>query len=215
MLFGSLSLATLLGRVIALLIAFTVHECAHAWAANELGDPTAKYQGRLTLNPLVHLDPLGTLMVLISGFGWAKPVPVNAHRLRNGPKMGMTIVSAAGPLSNLATAMVFAIPFRLAPQLFLTSGRFLPTLGDLLLSIVWLNIVLAVFNLIPLAPLDGFAVAVGLLPPRWSYELARYEQYGPMILMLVIGLGFIGPFDLLGLIMGPPITLLARLILGW
>jgi Zn-dependent protease len=215
LIFGALNLAQILARAVALLIAFSIHECAHAWTAFQLGDPTAKYQGRMTLDPRAHLDPIGTIMVLLVGFGWAKPVPVNPYNLRYGPVTGMALVSASGPLSNLLLAMIFAIPFHLNLIPYIPSGPFIPSIPDLILVCVILNIVLMVFNLLPIAPLDGFSVAMAVLPRQWSYELARLEQYGPAILLLLIVLGSFGRLNLLGLIMGPPINLLSRLILGF
>jgi Zn-dependent protease len=158
------SLESILSKVallIGLLIGITVHECAHAWSANELGDSTARYQGRVTLNPLAHLDPLGSLLMLYSllagfGIGWGKPTPVNPFNLRYGPYFGLAITSVAGPISNILVAIVFAIPLRLG----------LPMPGELSLFILYVivaNISLAVFNLIPIPPLDGFSILRGIL----------------------------------------------------
>lgn len=204
--------------IIAVLIAIDVHECCHAWVAAELGDPTAKSLGRVSLNPIVHLDPLGTLMILITaatgfGIGWGKPVPVDPYRLRYGPRVGMGIVSLAGPSANLATAALLAIPFRMGATL-------LPNfLLELLFIVSMVNIGLAIFNLLPLPPLDGYGVLMGVLGSirapwayRWSYAMARYERYGPMILLLVIiGNRFIPLFSF---VVYYPYLLLRRLILG-
>ncbi len=202
MLFGGLTLAQLIANAIALLVAIDVHEFCHGWMANRLGDPTPRYHGRLTLNPLAHLDPLGTLMLLLARFGWGKPVPVNPYNLRN-PKRGLAMVSFAGPLANLLAAATFALPIRwglIAPTL---GGRVIPSLELVLTTIVLVNVGLALFNLIPIAPLDGFQVAVGLLPHRWSYALARLERYGPLLLLLlIVAPTFLG-IDLLWGIMGP------------
>ncbi|MFQ6058248.1 MAG: site-2 protease family protein [Anaerolineae bacterium] len=209
-------MAQLIALGIALLIALDVHEFFHAWMANALGDPTARYQGRLTLNPLAHLDPLGTLMIIFAGFGWGKPVPVNPYNLRNGTKAGMALVSFAGPLANLSTAALFAIPVRLgvvSPTVPFARGV-LPTLDQLVATIIWLNVVLAIFNLIPIAPLDGFKVAVGLLPYRWAYTFAQYEAYGPALLIFLVLAGSFTRFDILGGVMHPFVNLVLRLLIG-
>lgn len=191
---------------VALIIAFSVHECAHAWTAYQLGDPTAKNQGRLTLDPRRHLDVLGTIMVLTVGFGWAKPVPVNPRNLRNGPKLGMAMVAVAGPISNLILAAIAAAPLRagLIPALYQSS--LLPDPQELVYTFVYLNVILMVFNLIPIAPLDGFNVLVGLLPYPMSESLRKLAPVGPLILLLLV---FFGGGVFTGLIMAP-----TRLILG-
>ena len=205
--------------LVALIIGVTIHECAHAWMANQLGDPTARLMGRISLNPVVHFDPLGALMILLMAFqgigiGWGKPTPVNPYHLRHGPRVGMGIVALAGPLSNLLLATVIAIPLRL--------GLPLPgLLGLLVQTVVIANIGLAVFNLLPLPPLDGFSVLMGILSTiraRWAYEwsatLARLESQGMMVLTFVIMLNWVVGGRLLGFILGPPIDLLTRLIAG-
>ena len=209
--------------LIALIIGVTVHEYAHAWMANQLGDPTARLMGRISLNPVVHFDPLGALMLVIMAFqrvgiAWGKPTPVNPYHLRYGPRVGMGMVSLAGPLSNLLLAAVVAVPFRL--------GLPLPGLLDLLVGTVILaNIGLAVFNLLPIPPLDGFSVLMGILSTirgRWAYQwsssLARLESQGMMVLFFVlmfdVVVGRLLGFSLLGLILGPPTRLLIRLIVG-
>jgi len=215
-LLGLPTLATLIARMLSLVIAFSVHEFAHAWTAYRLGDPTAKYMGRLTLNPRAHLDPLGTIMVLIAGFGWAKPVPVNPRNLRYGPTAGMALVAAAGPLSNLALAVIFALIWRLtAPVLiwFGMGGKLIPTPADLLRELVILNLVLLVFNFIPLAPLDGFNVLRGVAPRRWAYQLDRLRPYGPMILLGLLMLGYVG-LPILSRILWPPTFALYRVLWG-
>lgn len=181
--------------------------------ADQLGDPTPRYQGRLTLNPLAHLDPLGTLMLIVARFGWGKPVPVNPYNLRNGPRSGMAMVSFAGPLANLVTAALLALPVRLGLVMPTMSGRFIPSLDMVITTTLLLNVILAVFNLLPIAPLDGFRLLVGLLPYRWSYTLARYESYGPVFLMLLVAMGFFG-INILGLVMDPIIRLLLLLLTG-
>ena len=216
MLLANPTIAQLIASIIALLVAFTVHEATHALIAYRLGDATAKRLGRLTLNPLAHLDPLGTLMILFAGFGWGKPVPVNPHNLRTGGRMGMGLVAGSGPLSNILTAYVFAAPLRagLVPAGLRAGSIFIPSLGDLLLTIVMLNVFLAVFNLLPIAPLDGFRVAIGFLPPRWAYKLAQTERYGPLILLFLILFARFGRLDLLGMTLYPIAQRIINIILG-
>ena len=209
----------------ALVLGIAFHEFSHAFTAYLLGDPTAKLQGRVTLNPVAHLDPTGTAFLLLGGFGWGKPTPVNPYRLRNGPKTGRAMVAGAGPVSNILMATVAAIPLRLG--LVDWSSPFLVPrsvanwglneyLSLFLTAIIIFNIFLAVFNLLPLAPLDGFAVAVGLLPGDASREVAKLEQYGPAILMALILLPFVtqGEISILHQIMSPVINGLTELIAG-
>ncbi len=216
MLFSSPSIASLLATTIALLIAFTTHEAMHALVAYNLGDTTGKRMGRLSLNPIAHLDPLGTLMILVSGFGWGKPVPVNPYNLRQGGRLGMGLVAAAGPLSNILMAFVFATPFRanLITVQMMRGSSIIPGLGLVLLTVVQLNVFLAIFNLLPIAPLDGFKVAVGLLPQTWAHALTQTEKYGPLILLFLILFGRAGRFDLLGMTLYPVGNAILRLVLG-
>ena len=195
-----------IAAAITLVIAFTVHEFAHAWTADQLGDDTPRFNGRLTLNPLAHLDPLGSLMLLIAGFGWAKPVPVNPHTLQRRTPAGMMLVSAAGPFSNLLMAIVAAIPFKaglLEPTFFSTSS-FLPSLSFLLSLFILFNLFLLFFNLIPLFPLDGEKVLAHFLPPGAQDTLHRLRPYGPMILMLLVFLGSFGGINIIGTLISTP-----------
>lgn len=192
---------------IALIPAFTIHEFAHAWMAWRLGDSTAKDLGRLTLNPLKHLDVLGTLMVFVVGFGWAKPVPVNPYNLRGGRK-GMALVAVVGPLSNLALATAVAL-------LWQATGSIGGELAlDMLWVFVYLNIALLFFNLIPFPPLDGFRVLLGLLPEPMAEQWARFGQVGPMVLFALILIGnFIPGLDILGrIVVGPTLALTQALL---
>lgn len=174
--------------LIGFLVGFTIHESSHALMAYVLGDPTAKNKGRLSLNPFVHLHPLGTLSILLLGLGWGQPVPVDATRLRPGPKVGMALVGLAGPLANLLTAALLAIPLRwhLIPFMPRKIGGFIVSYGLLLSLVVWLNIGMALFNLIPLMPLDGSRLLSVLLPSRWFNFLARYELYGLILIILLL-----------------------------
>jgi len=217
--FAGRSLLETVAFLLSLLIAIDVHEFAHAWMANELGDPTARYQGRLSLNPLVHLDPLGTMMMLFSvfsgfGIGWGKPVPVDPRYLRKGPRVGMGMVAAAGPMSNLILAAIAAVPIRL--------GLSLPwSLLNLLLILISVNISIALFNLLPIPPLDGASILRGILSTiraRWAYQVSdaldRMQVQGPMIFLLLIVADQVLPISILGLVLGTPYRLLYRLILG-
>lgn len=193
---------------IALIPAFTLHEFAHAWVANYLGDQTARNLGRLTLNPLKHLDVLGTIMVFVIGFGWAKPVPVNPANLRNG-RRSMALVAVAGPLTNLAIAGVLGFGFRFAGLL---DAQFV---NYVLVTTIWLNCALLFFNLIPIPPLDGYRVLLGLLPEGAAIQYSRIGQVGPLALFGLIMLGqFIPGVDILGTIVVQPTEALMRALIG-
>ncbi len=194
------SIAQMVAFALVLVVAFSVHEFAHAWVAYQLGDPTAKNQGRLTLDPRKHLDVLGSMMVLAVGFGWAKPVPVNPYNLRNGPKAGMAMVAVAGPLSNLLLAIIAAIPLRSGLIGAYYTSNYLPNPQQLFYTFIWLNVVLLVFNLLPIAPLDGFKVVAGLLPYPASESFRKLESAGPLILLLLV---FFGGSVFTSLIVGP------------
>ena len=166
-----------------LVMALSVHEFAHAFAAEKLGDPTPKLMGRLTLNPKAHLDPVGTMLLLVAGFGWGRPVPFDPFNLRN-PKRDAAVISFAGPLSNLVMALVSAILIRIFISLadFPLSGFLTEILGLFL----YFNIILAVFNLMPVSPLDGFKVVAGLLPEKYYRDWMELERYGVIFLLLLI-----------------------------
>jgi Zn-dependent protease len=209
-----LTLPSLITRIVTLVIAFTVHEFAHAWSADQLGDDTPRLNGRLTLNPLAHLDPLGSLMLVVSGFGWAKPVPINPYALRRRTPAGTMLVSIAGPFSNLLMAILAALPFRAGwLDLLATGGRILPSASDFLVQFIFINLILLFFNLIPLAPLDGEKVAEYLLPPRGQDILYRVRPYGPFILIGLLFLGTLGGLNVLGtLVAGPAWRVLSLLV---
>jgi len=223
---GALLFLTFAGSVVtALIVGIAFHEFSHAFTADRLGDRTARLMGRVSLNPIRHLDPAGTLFLVIGGFGWGKPVPVNPSRLRNGPQTGRAMVAAAGPLANLLLAAVAAVPIQLgmvdwrSPFLVprtVSDWGFGEYAGLYLSAVIVFNVVLAVFNLLPLAPLDGFSVAVGLLPRDLSRTVAQLEQYGPGILMILIVMPFVtqGKVSLLHSIMSPVINGLTRIIAG-
>ncbi|MBI4282342.1 MAG: site-2 protease family protein [Chloroflexi bacterium] len=207
---------------IALLIAITVHECSHAAVAYTLGDLTAKRLGRLSLNPMRHLDPAGTIMLLLVGFGWGKPVPVNPYNLRNGVRKGMSLVAAAGPISNVITAAILALPIRVgllpwhSPFFFrgLQAQGLESLLADLLGFVIFFNIILAVFNLIPLFPLDGSKVAIGVLPHGLANAFARWEATGPAILMAIIIVDWVTNLNLLWGVLNPLVDMVGFMVLG-
>ncbi len=162
-----------------LIIAFTVHEFAHAYTAYKLGDTTAKDQGRLTLNPIQHLDPIGTLLIFIFGFGWARPVPVKRRNFKN-PRLGGIIVSLMGPLSNFALAVIGT------GILVLFSANFPPMLVEFLLWFNYFNVLLFVFNLLPLPPLDGYRILEDLVSPSVRAKMTQYEQYGSLVFLILV-----------------------------
>lgn len=167
------------------LIAITIHEVAHGWVAFRLGDPTPKLQNRLTLNPISHLDPLGALLLLIAGFGWAKPVEVNPYYFKGDRRKGMMYVALAGPVANVLVAILGVIVYNLF-------GGF-GFLGRLFFNnLVMINIYLAAFNLLPVPPLDGSKILAGLLPKKSLKLIYTLESYGPLILILLIVTGFTG-----------------------
>ncbi len=173
-----------------LLFALTLHEFAHGFIADRLGDPTARLAGRLTLNPLSHLDPLGTIAFFFIKFGWAKPVPVNAGYFRN-PKQGMLWVALAGPVTNLGLAIISAILTKIAwliagllPYSRVMEAILLP-LSAMLVASVWINLVLAIFNILPIPPLDGGRILAGLLPDRLAEPYRQVERYGFIIILIL------------------------------
>ncbi len=172
--------------VIPLLFSVIIHEVAHGWVAYRMGDPTAKWLGRLSLNPLKHLDPIGTLMLFLVGFGWAKPVPVNFSNISDRRK-GLIFVSAAGIVSNI----LFAFIALLFTRLFSTSSSGMTTL--LVYYVVQINITLAALNLIPIPPLDGSKILMGIASRRTHYFLARLEPYGFFIIIGFLYLGILDP----------------------
>ncbi|HUU45127.1 MAG TPA: site-2 protease family protein [Acidobacteriota bacterium] len=201
-----------------LLFSLTFHEAAHAWMAARLGDPTARLMGRLTLNPLAHLDVFGTLMLFLSNFrfGWAKPVPVDPRNFAD-TRRGMFLTSAAGPASNF----VLAIACGFAVRMLIGSGFGHPAASTLVQSLgrvfglgVIMNLSLAFFNLIPLPPLDGSKILYGIAPLRWEAGLVQLERIGPMLLMVLIFAGFMLPFSPIWMLLGPPVSVFTYVLSG-
>lgn len=201
-------LSTIIARVLVLIIAFTVHELAHALTADYLGDPTPRRMGRITLNPLKHLDPFGTILLIVAGFGWAKPVMVNPMNMRGNPRTSMAIVAAAGPLSNLILAAIGAMFVRFGLISFTEASSGLSP-AFLLGEFIWINLILAFFNLIPIPPLDGSKILFAILPGELVYRLRPLEQFGFLILMGVV---FFAPQVLQAVIVEPALALLTLLV---
>ncbi len=179
---GDLGILGILTWIAALLIAISIHEAAHAWTADRLGDPTARLMGRLTLNPKAHLDLIGTIMLLFVGFGWGKPVPFDPYNLAD-PRKDSALISLSGPLSNIIAAFLLGIPLRLG---LLFNIPELLSLGTILQPIIFLNITLAVFNLLPIAPLDGFKIFGGILPKELAGFWYSLESMGLFILVFLL-----------------------------
>lgn len=206
----------LVAFVPVLLFSLTFHEFAHAWSAWRLGDPTAAAMGRLTLNPLRHLDIFGVLVLFMSGFrfGWAKPVPVNIYNFRD-PKYGLFVTSAAGPASNMLLALGCGLVLRmLGSDVATEAGGYAAAAYHVVLMGLVMNLSLAFFNLIPIPPLDGSGILLGLAPPQWEGALLRFRQVGPMVLFGLIAIGFLAGFSPLSLIIGPFVQFFARLFAG-
>ncbi|HEX6129907.1 MAG TPA: site-2 protease family protein [Candidatus Limnocylindria bacterium] len=172
--------AALVGIAIALLVGLTFHEFSHAFLADQLGDHRPRALGRVSLNPVRHIDPMGAIMLLMVGFGWAKPVPVNPYALRPG-RRGMSMVAAAGPVANAVVALVAAVLFRLLGGM---------GIGGFVLDVVWFTVlfnwVLAIFNLLPIPPLDGYNIVLPFLPPNVAMQVQRNAHYGMLVLLGLI-----------------------------
>lgn len=212
LLFGDFSLQFFISFMLAAIIAFAYHEFAHAIVADRLGDPTPRSAGRITLNPLPHLDAFGLVMLAIAGFGWAT-TPVNPSMLRGNRRQAMALVAVAGPLMNLALAVLFGFLYR-ALGFFAVDGTVIDLIAGFFQLSVNLNLLLFAFNLIPLPPLDGFTILMGVLPAEIAYRLEPIRQYGTIILLGAI---FLLPrlgFNLFGLVITPVLRNIGPILLG-
>lgn len=177
------SLHTIALTLPAIILGLTFHEYAHGWVAYRLGDTTAAAYGRLTINPVAHIDPIGFILLMLAGFGWAKPVPVNPYNFKGDIKQGMLLVSLAGPVTNLLLATISAV------ALGLFANMNIPYFNIIMQYMIIINVVLAIFNLIPIPPLDGSKILAGLLPGRQAW-LDQLESYGPILLIVLVLFGF-------------------------
>ena len=205
----------ILGRLVVILLGIPIHEWAHGWVAHLLGDETPELQGRLTLNPLTHLDPIGTLMILLTGFGWGRAARVNPYRMTRvkSPRVGMALSALAGPLSNIIQAMIFAIPIRLGLLSMLPAAQ-ANRLAQVLVAIIGVNIGLAAFNLLPIPPLDGSKVLAGVAPPPVADFIESLAPYASYIFIFVL---FILPrigLDIVSLMVYPLQEFFIRMIFG-
>lgn len=205
----------ILGRLVVILLGIPIHEWAHGWVAHLLGDETPELQGRLTLNPLTHLDPIGTLMILLTGFGWGRAARVNPYRMNKvkNPRVGMALSALAGPLSNIIQAMIFAIPIRLGLLSMLPAAQ-ANRFAQVLVAIIGVNIGLAAFNLLPIPPLDGSKVLAGVAPPPVADFIESLAPYASYIFILVL---FILPrigLDLVSIMVYPLQEFFIRMIFG-
>lgn len=212
----NLSPQTLIANLLTLLIALTIHEFSHAFVATRFGDETPRMDGRLTLNPLKHLDPVGSIMLVLVGFGWAKPVRVNPYALSQKDPSALMWVSLAGPFSNFMLAVFAAVPFRFSGfiQLYFSTNAFIHFIPFFLYIFLQINLLLMLFNLIPLSPLDGAKIAVDILPPRWGRALEKIQPYGMFILIAIL---FVLPLlhvDVFGFLITPVISNLAHALTG-
>ena len=194
-------LLSIISYILLVLVMLPVHELAHAWVATKLGDDTPRWHGRLTANPFAHLDLWGTLMLVLFGFGYAKPVPINSRNFRK-PRRDMALVALAGPLSNLLMATVMLLLFQLLKLLPFASGVVLMIGATLVNIVVPINIGLAVFNLLPIPPLDGSRIFSAFLPPRWAFWMMQHEHQIRILLIVLLATGALST----------PITLVSRYV---
>jgi Zn-dependent protease len=205
----------LIYRAVPILFALTIHEFCHGWVADKLGDHTARWAGRLTLNPLAHLDPWGTLMLIFTPIGWAKPVPVDARNLQN-PRQDMIWISLAGPGANMLTGLVCGLIIRYLNITNLNApvASFTGILVSTIFYLLIISIALAIFNLLPIPPLDGSKILMGILPLEWAYKFSQIERYGFYILIGLIGAGYLFHFPVISILIGPVINLFIFLFTG-
>jgi Zn-dependent protease len=210
----NLSPSVLVSRILTLIIAMTVHEFSHAFVADRFGDDTPRNAGRLTLNPLKHLDFIGSLLLIVAGFGWAKPTPVNPWKLQQHSRSALMWVSLAGPMSNLLMAIVAALLLRTGLIPNTTPTSYLPTPAVFLVTFIVINLLLLLFNLIPVAPLDGEKILEYLLPEPLKSGFIKLQPFGPIILLVLI---FVLPrlgIDIIGAVMNPALSGLSKLLIG-
>ncbi|MBU0529006.1 site-2 protease family protein [bacterium] len=191
-----------------IIFALSFHEFSHGWVASRFGDQTARYAGRLTLNPMAHLDMFGSLALYFMGFGWAKPVPVNPRNLHN-PKRDMMWISLAGPVSNLILAFISGVLLSILLRLGIIGSQS-PLIMVLIMSLQ-INLVLAIFNFIPIPPLDGSRILEGLIPYKYHTELAKFEYYGPRVLFGLILISMFTRFNIFSVIISPIMTIFLKL----
>lgn len=211
MLLNGLGLKEILLRLPIIFIAITVHEYAHGYAALKMGDPTAKLSGRLSMNPLAHMDIVGALSMLIFGFGWAKPVPINPNNFKNHKK-GTVIVSLAGPISNLFLAFLGSVLYGFFRRIGFGnfSSQFSEIFYGLLAQLILLNVCFGIFNLVPFPPLDGAKIVGAFLPYKTYFKIMQYERYAFPILIVLM---YLGIFDkILGVLITPIVSSLNALI---
>ncbi|MGQ9887340.1 MAG: site-2 protease family protein [Aggregatilineales bacterium] len=214
LLFGNPSIETLISILIAVGLGMTVHEFAHNYIGHLMGDPVPAREGRLTLNPLVHINWVGWLMFALIGFGILGSAPIAAHRMRR-PRWGYLAAVAAGPLANLIVAAVFGLVFRLVVPLAVNQQ--IPLTALLLLQVVvYFNVLLFVFNILPFFPLDGWHIVLALLPPDLAYSWQRYQQYSYFAFFALILLSFVGgPLNILGILIGQPVRSIYGALIGF
>ena len=204
---------TALTFLVVLIFAFAYHELAHAVVADRLGDPTPRSYGRITLNPFANLDRTGMILALVIGFGWAY-TPLNPNYMRGNPRRSMAIVAIAGPLANLLMAFLFGLPVRLGLVAVMPPGEILPSLYSFLTFAVYYNLLLFAFNLIPIPPLDGFRILVGVLPFEMAIQLEKMYQYSQIIFLAVFFLLSVAGLNIVGMVLGPVLGTLYPVFVG-
>jgi Zn-dependent protease len=210
------TLSEILATAIVALLAMTIHEFAHSYIAYRMGDNTPLENGKLTLNPVAHINWYGWLMWTFIGFGILGQAYINPRRMRN-PRLGELYAVAAGPISNLLLAIVLAIPFKLGlltPDLSFSQRQLLPTINELFTMGVYLNIMFFLFNLLPLFPFDGWTILVRLVPPEVGYQLEQHRQTSQLIFFALLALSFLNIFDVFGMVLSPPARYLLNALLG-
>jgi len=208
------SVSEILTYLLTLVIAITVHEFAHAKVADLFGDNTPRSNGRVTLNPLAHLDPIGSLMMIVAHFGWGRPVPVNPYVLNRRSSSALMWVSLAGPLSNFLLAVLAAVPLRLGLVSYTSPSSFIPSSASFVSDFMFVNLFLMMFNLVPIAPLDGDKIAEYINPPSLARFLEVIRPYGSMILILLLFVVPLLGFNFVGEVVYPPVYKLYLFLLS-